>query len=210
MKTLLFCTAYADCPEAWNGRVRSWYEYYKTSTVVRDQILVIDDGSPCRPDFIPEDEFKTFHPHYGKHGVLLIPGWFRSFSYAGVYASDNGFDKIIHLESDAYLLSDRIIDCVNSIETGWHTVWCPRHGMPEPAIQVICRDQFVSFGHFFNVPYGTYAGVCVDKMLPYTHIHHEFIGDRYGEIMDEIPPGVDFCCQTSSNMINRYSEKALV
>ena len=210
MKTLLFCTAYADCPEAWNGRLKSWYEYYKTSTVKRDKILVIDDGSPCRPDFIPEDEFKTLHPHLGRHSAIIVPGWFRSFSQAGIYANDNKFDKIVHLESDAYLLSDRIIECVNSIETGWHAVWCSRHGMPEPAIQVICRDQFVSLGHFFNVPYGTYAASCIDGMLPYTHIHHEFVGDRYGEVGDVIPPGADFCCQTSPDMINRYREKALV
>ena len=209
MKTLLFCTAYADSQESWNGRVKSWYQYYKPSKVNRDQILVIDDGSPCRPDFISEEEFKTFQPHFGKLKGLILPGWFRSFSYAGVYAQDNKFEKIIHLESDAYLLTDRIIDFVNGIETGWHTMWCPRHGMPEPSIQIICKDQFVAFNHFFNVPYGTYAGVCIDGMLPYTQIHHEFVGDRYGEVGDEIPHGVDFCCQTSSNMINRYSEKPI-
>ena len=48
MKTLLFCTSYADSDDAWNGRYKSWYDYYVSGKVKYDKILMFDDGSPSR------------------------------------------------------------------------------------------------------------------------------------------------------------------
>lgn len=204
MKTLLFCTAYSDSEDTWNGRYKSWYNYYKTSQLRVSKLLIVDDGSPVKPDFLGENEYKRFDDRLGRFDVLNYPGWYRSFGYGISEGDRQNFDKIIHAESDAYLLSPRVIDFVNSIESGWHTFWSPRHGIPESAIQIICKDQFSEAKIVTNYVYSKYIGQCMDSILPYTNIHKNFIGDRYGETGDMIPDGVDFSCQTSSNMINSY------
>ena len=127
---------------------------------------------------------------------------------AAKYAQENGFDKIIHAESDAYLLSDKIIDFVNSLQGGWHTFWCTRHNLHESALQVICSDQIKAYRDFTDLPYDAYRNQLIDKILPYTGIHTIFQGDRYGEYLDTIPSTADFSCQTSVEMIKKWKEKA--
>jgi len=208
MKTLLFCTSYADSKTAWNGRYKSWYDYYSNSKVNHDQIVIFDDASPVEPDFCKEGEYFRFSPHLGRQAHLDYGGWYRSFAMAAKYAQENGFDKIIHAESDAYLLSDKIIDFVNSLNSGWHTFWCTRHNLHESALQVICSDQIKAYRDFTDKPYDVYRHQLIDKIFPYTGIHTIFQGDRYGEYLDRIPSTADFSCQTSVEMINGWKEKA--
>jgi hypothetical protein len=33
-------------------------------------------------------------------------------------------------------------------------------------------------------------------MFPYTEVHKDFIGDRYGDYLDYIPDKVDYACQS--------------
>ena len=204
MKTLLFCTAYADSPEIWENRYFPWYNYYANSNLRADNLLIIDDGSPTQPNFLSENEYYRFPDRLGRQAAHVYPGWYRSFSHGVLNGIDKGFDKIIHAESDAFILSDRIIDFVNSIDSGWHTFWCYCHNMHESAIQVICRDQFDPAKIFLNTPYSAYSGSCIDGILPYTNVHKNFAGDRYGEYLDEIPKHVDYACQTRPGWISKF------
>jgi len=207
MKTLLFCTTYATTKEQWDGRYKSWYDYYTSSKVHYDKLLMFDDGSPLRPDFCNSNNLYTFSEHLGKRSIINYDGWYRSFSTAIKYAKEAGFDKIVHCEADAYLLSDRIINLVNSASFGWHTFWCPKHNMQESAIQIICADQIESCIKFTSEPYDKYRNQAIDCLFPYTDVHQELIGDRYGEYgTDSIPDKADYSCQTSPNMLNNYKK----
>jgi len=206
VKTLLFCTSYADSQDGWNGRYKSWYDYYTSIKLQYNKILMFDDGSPALPTFCPHETIYTFPTHLGKRSIVDYDGWYRSFSTAIRYAKDNGFDKIVHCEADAYLLSSNIIDYVNCMNSGWHCFWCARHNMPESALQVICDDQFDSCIEFTSKPYDEYRNRPIDCLFPYTHIHREFMGDRYGEYCDAIPYGAHYSCQTSTNMINNWKK----
>ena len=206
MKTLLFCTSYATTPEEWNGRYKSWYDYYTSIKLNYDKMLMFDDGSPLMPKFCSSDTIHTFRTHLGKKSVLDYDGWYRSFSTAIRYAKENNFDKIVHCEADAYLLSNNIIDFVNCINSGWHCFWCPRHNMHESALQVICDDQFDSCIEFTNKPYDAYRGKAIDDLFPYTKIQTAFKGDRYGEYLTEIPHDAHYSCQTSTSMINNWKK----
>jgi len=205
MKTLLFCTSYSESENGWNDRYKSWYDYYVKSSIEHDKMLIFDDGSPLMPSFCPIETIYTFPTHLGKRTFMDYDGWYRSFGEAIKYAKRNGYDKIVHCEADAYLLSDRIIDFVNSIKTGWHCFWCPRHNMHESALQVICIDQIDSAINFTSKPYDFYRNQAIDCLFPYTEVHKSFIGDRYGENgTDSIPTGSDYSCQTSSNMLKKF------
>ena len=207
MNTLLFCTSYADSENAWNGRYKSWYDYYVLGKVKYDKMLMFDDGSPLVPSFCPPETIYTFDTHLGKQSVVDYDGWYRSFGTAIRYAKNNGFDKIVHCEADAYILSTRMFDFVNSITTGWHCFWSPKHNMPESALQVICTDQIDCCEQFTSKNYDEYRHKTIDCLFPYTDIHKFFVGDRYGEDSDLIDGNPDYSCQTSSNMINNWKQR---
>jgi hypothetical protein len=59
-----------------------------------------------------------------------------------------GFARIVHIESDAFLLSRRIVDRFNALDDGWTAFWFPAYGVPEPALQVIADDQFDAMASF--------------------------------------------------------------
>ena len=203
MKTLLFCTAYAESHEVWNDRYKTWYDYYKSSKIVHDKIMIFDDCSPIKPTWITKDNFYTFHTHLGRASGCDYEGWHRSFQAAIFYARDNGFTKIIHAESDAFFLSKKIIEFINSLNNGWHSLWCPRHNFPESALQIICPDKIEEAIKFMLRSYNDFRGNPIEGMFPYNS-HKEFIGDRYGEYLDYIPQNADYSMQTSSSMIGKY------
>ena len=210
MTTLIFCTSYADTPSLWHQRYRKWVDYFADSGLEFDQMLVVDDGSPILPqwtDFDVLTEFSAQRPkggrvlhHFsnnlGRQGILHYPGWYRSFGFAAQYAKAHQFTKVIHVESDAYLISPRIVDFINDRQTGWTTFWCPRWKFEESAIQVICQDQLEAFFQITQQDYASvYAGKLLDRMLPYTSVRKDFVGDRYAEGDGVIPPNVDYICQ---------------
>jgi hypothetical protein len=57
-------------------------------------------------------------------------------------ARHHGCRRIVHIESDAYVLSRRMQAFLASRTAGWTAMWCPRWSFAESAIQVICEDQF--------------------------------------------------------------------
>jgi hypothetical protein len=203
VKTLLFCTAYAESQKEWNDRYKTWYDYYKASDIKHDKIMMFDDCSPCRPEFLPEENFYTFSTHLGRKAICDYEGWHRSFYTAVIYAQNNGFDKIIHSESDSFFLSKKIIEFVNNIDSGWHSMWCARHGFPESCLQIICPDKIQDAMSFFERPYEMFKGNAIEGLIPYTP-HTEFMGDRYCEYTDVIPKDADFCSDTRAYMIENY------
>src|SRR5262249_26104319 len=128
-KTLVFCTSYCTSQTRWNARYRRWLDAIRQSGLIVDQILIVDDASEVLPDWpdlkiieendvlSPTGAITLFHftEHLGRRSITDFPGWYRSFGFAAVFAQVNGFEKVVHIESDAFLISDRIVNYVNSI-----------------------------------------------------------------------------------------------
>jgi len=211
LKTLLFCTSFSDSEYLWDNRYIKWLKFYNSISLNTDKILMIDDGSPIIPNIksveaIPcqdtnkeSDDFKNsilyFQNNFGRKGILDYPGWFRSFSFAAEYAKKFNYKKIIHIESDIFLMSDKIVNYINSLTSGWTSFPCRRHGFPESGIQIICEDQLDNFYNFCEKGYDEYRGLAIETILPFTSVQNEFIGDRYGEYLDAPPKNVDYCSQ---------------
>ena len=157
---------------------------------------MIDDGSPFLP---PTDIIKTvsdntplgsngdknliirFDNNLGRQSGADYPGWWRSFLHSVKVANELGVNKIIHIESDAYIMTPRLVNFINEIESGWNVLWSPRYRFPETAIQVICRDQFEIFEKFKgNHPDYSFPDIA-ERLLPFTAVHKQFKGDRYSD-----------------------------
>jgi hypothetical protein len=216
-RTLLFCTAYA-MPHLgkfynWDQRYTIWLKGIRSSNIHFDQILIVDDASPTVPEWSdvtvlgPGDPLQTqaelvfyrFDEHLGRRAVSDFPGWVRSFFFAAEFAEANGHEKILHLESDAFLISPRIQNWVNELRDGWTSLWCPRHRRPESGIQIIAGSAMQTYKDFASQPVEALAGAVIETTLPFTHVESGFIGDRYGEFQDYVPRQAEWCMQAVPN-----------
>lgn len=207
--TLVFCTCFAADLSVWETRYRRWIDAIRSSRLIYKQILIVDDGSPCRPDwpdvvFVAEGEqlpydaeiiVYRFNERLGRHSVRNYPGWYRSFCFGGSYANDIGAGKVIHLESDAFLISGRIQDFFNKFNDGWGAPYLARYGMPESAIQIVAGSAMARLSEFCQIPYRDRVEHDIENIIPFDIIFKDYIGDRYGEKQDYIPCSADWSVQ---------------
>ncbi len=209
LPTLLFCTSYIASEEAWRTRYGPWIDYYEKVPLRRDATYMFDDASPFRPsdarleieesltetpDF-SKVRFHRFADHLGRDGLWGHFGWWRSFIYSLDVARRSGLRRIVHVESDAYLLSPALVEHINGLDSGWTVLWCHRYNIPEPAIQIIAEDQYPAFQRVADTGVETLAQKLAELTLPFTHVERRFAGNRYGEMRNRIPGYADYACQ---------------
>ena len=213
-RTLVFCTAFAgrsDRPwDNWSVRYKRWLAAIRTSKLYFDQVLIVDDGSPSVPDWQdtvvlsllpaerPLEPVVIFHfpDNLGRPSVYDYPGWYRSFMFAATYARAYGFDKLIHIESDAFLITERIQLYCNEIADDWVTFFGPHHGYPETGLQIIAGKGLTQLNLISAIPYEEFKGRPIETLLPFTRVETKFVGDRYGEYLGYVPPEADWTMQT--------------
>lgn len=208
MRSLLFCASYANSLASWNHRWLRWANHHSTIGLEFDQILVVDDGSPVLPhwpdcevvhDLNYESSAKIVIYHYpdnlGCPEPFYYPGLFRSLSTGYSYAKQFGFDRVLNIESDAFILTNRLVDYVNSIDNDWLAMWDHHFDIPELGINVAAGAGLEVCCSTFEQPYETYQGKMLEAELPFTKIEKNFIGARYGEFLDRVPDDADYANQ---------------
>jgi hypothetical protein len=216
MRTLLFCTSWFDSKQRWHETYGRWLAHYTgdNAPLAYDHVLFIDDASPEAPDdprvqVINEGEWPEVLPpvalyrhnhRLGRPSLLDYPGWWRSFFCSLEVARRYGFRKIIHAESDAYVLSQRLADHINALDKEWTSMWCPRYVWPETAIQVICDDEYGELQAVHDAGFAALKGRAAEYELPFSNIETRWIGDRYGDYRDDIPADADYACQVRPDM----------
>lgn len=209
-KTLVFCTAHAGDETVWDGRYRRWLGAVAASGLRHDAALMIDDGSPALPDW-PDvqvlregEDLATsaprvlfhFEANLGRRGLFDFPGWHRSFRFAAAFAQANGFAKIVHVESDTFVVSQRLRHHIDALHDGWTAFWCPSHGFPEITLQVMAGAGLDAYRAFCaEVPHAALVGRPYEEGLPFTHVERGFVGDRYGERLPYVPVEADYVAQ---------------
>ena len=208
-KTLLFCTSFAANRHIWDTRYGAWLLALLRGSLQYDQMLMIDDASPVMPSWqgvnvvadAPDARADSkvaiyrFNTYFGRYENGVFPGWFRSFGFAGEYAERCGFDKILHIESDAFLITPRIHEYFNARTTGWTALWCPLHSLPESGLQMIAGRDIQDYRAFMSRPYEELRDNLIERLMPFTRVEKQFIGDRYGERGDTIPRDADYAMQ---------------
>jgi hypothetical protein len=213
-KTLVFCTSYSDNEAIWALRYRIWVEAIRSGEIAHDHLLLVDDGSPRLPSW-PDihvtnrlDEMVAqkpltlfrFERRLGRQACSVYPGWYRSFCLAARFAERNGFEKVVHIESDGFIITRRMQQYINELTNDWIAPSIQSHAMPESAIQVMAGSGFRSYVEFTRKPYSDFVGIEAENFLPFTRIETGFIGSRYGESMHHVPSDADFVTQTNPSM----------
>lgn len=202
MKTLLFAPLFLDEPGRMERNIR-WIEYYRDlkDQLGYDEILMVDNASTASQverfvKLAPEIEIINRVTRLKKVGECGYGYWYRAQALAAAYALARGYDKIIHIDTDAYVLTPRFCSFINSIETGWHTVWCDYWQFPEVNIQVIGKNSLESMLDFHSDAFlSFYPFGPAEKNMPFTDVHKQFHGDRYGEMGVNQQPYMDYYCQ---------------
>lgn len=200
MKTLLFCTAYFGQSI---DRYIDWVNYYKEK-LPDCEMLLVHDG-PIDVDlknklfleteyYINDNNLKEFETKL-LHQHPVFPSWWRSFMYA-LKKGKTSYDKIIHIESDAYIFSKRLLDYLDTANSGWISLYSKKHGLPESAIQIINKD---AFNRIDDMPEMWHFEKIAEFGIPFTKIEKSFIGDRYGEDNKLPRHSIDYACQWSLN-----------
>lgn len=112
-----------------------------------------------------------------------------------------GYKKIITIDSDAYILTDKLMNHMKRASSGWEAFWCRRHNFPTAEFHILCEDAFPIFQKFSSCPYEDHDGKLMETVLPFTHINHNFYCDRSGETRDPVMPGQDLYGQMPLDML---------
>lgn len=227
VKSFIFCTSFIQpgkrsaCTAKW----RKWISYYdrRKDLFGAERIVLIDDGTPLEhiklkvnfidadrplPDELPKGTVMfRFEKHLGRSSSFIFPGWWRSFTFSYQVAKKYSFRRIIHLESDAFVMSPRMARYIKSLCKGWTAFWCPRYNFPEAAIQVICGDAFQDMEAFYSdgkrfwsQEAAAFPPALPEHALPFTNINKKFVGDRYGDYRSTIPKRAAYATQTLLTM----------
>lgn len=210
-ETLLFCTSHVAGEPQWQQRYRRWLQHHAAIDWGDARIAMIDDASPWVPpareiachstQALPPQPASPlmlrFSEHLGRPTQGQYPGWWRSFLYSVIVAQHYGCRRIIHVESDTYVLTRRMVAFLRGRERGWTAFWCPRWGFPETCVQVICEDSFSAMHSMWNLGWLRYANQCAEHILPFTEVVRDPHGNRYGETRTRIPSFADFAAQVT-------------
>lgn len=207
MKTLLFTPSYLE-----KGRLDrnlKWLDYYNKlkGRLKFDEILLVDNASSKQNKDIlklkyPEVKLIECEVFIDRKPPHQYGYWYSAFGKAAKYALDNSFDKIVHLDSDVFIFSDRIVDYINNFQLGWVSQWCNIHNFPESTFQLIGSDQIKNmYEHMTRDFLAYYPQEMAETHIPFTYVEKRFIGDRFPEKgLIEQQSEWDFCGQCPLEM----------
>jgi len=222
LKTMLFATCYAGNDDDLT-RYRRYIDYYlpRLGQLGAQRIVLIDDGSDKelleqlgypvykigekRPELpktlLADVTIFSFEKNYGRPCLTIIPGWWRSFTFSAVLAVRYNLDKLIHIESDSYVLSDRMFEWIRENNKVWASPYTWKYWYAETAIQVVPRKKIPFLHDFWALGReywfkNTIANIqyIPELVLPIEYCEKHFKGDRWGEdwYKNQIPLDADY------------------
>lgn len=206
MKTILVTTCWLGNQE-YIDKTKKFINYYSElqgSNIHNDQILLLDNASPFKSvinmnDFYSEALIQRFHNHLPRTSILGYPYLWRAVYFFQELFKE--YDKIVYMDNDFFLTSDKAISLVNNFNSGYMSFYCNKHKFPETGIQVVTKDckeywDFVK-GLSEEEFIAKYTGKMMETHLPLTHIEKDLIGDRWSEYgIIEQDPKWDWSAQT--------------
>ena len=179
------------------SRYVTWLDYYKK--LFPDSCFVIVNDGPDLGHWNRMDTQVIYlEPRLGRVSHLNHAGLFRSLRHMCYWMSDT--IKMLWIEWDFYILSQRCIDWVCSISRGLVGAWCPQHNFPETSMIILCQDQYVNFYSFINQWATTPESVELERAMPFTEVKKDFIGNRYSDVGLVHPHNADYSAQTTKKV----------
>ena len=205
MKTLLFCTTDVRNQSAWQQRYLRWLNQHRASALSPDAIVMIDDHSPFQPPFfallradrigldaLPAEAMLRFGQRLGRPGSTAPESWYRALFASLNLALRYGFERIIHVESDSFMVSQRLSQYMLERSTGWTALRDPQASSAHGVIQVICRDAFQLIEELASKGPFAFRDQSAELTLPYTALEQQFTGEHRHQFDDASAANADY------------------
>lgn len=210
MKTVLYTGCYLDGEDALkNNRLERnirYVNYYSSMKELLgfDNIFMLDNGSSYGNaiNFLNQTHGVIFESleNIKSDGPNHYPYCWRALYYIQELI-EKGYEKIIMIDSDGFVVSRRLFNHIKNLRLGWNTVWCKRWEFPEASLQILCKDSFHLFKNFARIDYKRRFGNIMEIVLPFTHIFNEFNCDRFGETNAPFTSNIDYYGQAGPDFI---------
>jgi len=217
MKTTMFAPCYLG--EDRLERNIKWLNYYEPllSKLNVNNLYLIDNGSRLEDlellgGHVVTPEWTTIIPPTSRPYLTVVhfpdhiprsawdnyEYWWRAMDWGFNKIRDKfNYDKVIHIDTDVYILKQKVIDLINGLDTGWNAFWSKIYAFPETTFQVLCKDSFNLTEEYLNLEpeYSKYNGKVAEDIIPFTNVIKDLIGDRYGEQGLNQGPAMDYYAQ---------------
>lgn len=212
MKTILYSGCYLDGKDGLNNsrlqrNIRYVDYYYSIKNIIGfDDIFMLDNGSSYlkMTDFLGSINMEYFKiksvENIGEGEANQYPYCWRALYYIKNLIEE-GYEKIVVIDSDGFVVSKKLADYINNLSSGWNSFWCKRWDFPEASIHVLCKDAFNMFFNFIKIPYQNRVGSIMEITLPFTHIEEQFNCDRFGETNDPFTNDIDYYGQAGPEFV---------
>lgn len=191
-------------------RVLKFWKYYSK---IFPNIRIYNDG-PLEKEILDKlprklrESLYCFETHLGRSSIVKFEGWWRSFR-TGVLENTN-WNKIVWIETDCYVLSKNLFNYLDESNNGYISLYSKNYIFPDSSIQVINKDKYYLIEHTNSQP----PNDIIEKILPFTHIEKQFIGDRHEDYIWEEHIKIEeqdyFCqCATDLDIVKLYKESKL-
>lgn len=199
MRSFIFCTSCIRNNSQFHhvDRYNRWVNYYLPlmERLEADRLFLLDDGGldgktliPCIHDELPDElehpvNLFRFTEGLGRKTIADFPGWWRSFLFSMEIAIKYDYRKIIHIESDFFVVSSKLKRFIRETDQGWNSLYSHFHQFPETGIQIIGENVFPLFNDLkSSLQSSNYStNTVAEQLIPFTNIKKNFIGDRIGE-----------------------------
>ncbi len=214
MTTMLFTTCYLDgTDDSGSSRLQRNINYVNYYMKIREQIgfdefIMVDNGSS--PSLIDEFHAKTsraVHLMLREHlkrgpGPLDFPYIWRAINEEKSVLEEGKFDRVISIDSDGYILSQRLAHFIRNCNSGWETFWSHKYQWPTAELNILNQDAFPVFFEYAKTPWQDRIGKLMETTTPFTKINKDFICDRFGETREAPRPFMDFYGQCPVDISN--------
>lgn len=191
-------------------RNQKWLRYYKPllEKLNIEKIYLYDNMSDLSDVARLEDtnvHVTRFGEFLDRKSHLDYPYWWRAMRQAAVELTDGRFDKIIHIDTDVFIMKPEVIDYINNTNTGWVSFKDHFHGFPESTFFFVNKDSFGLFKDEMLKPISDRTGLVAEDILPFTHVETKFYGGRFSE-RDQLPDAtMYYYCQCPNEVdVNYY------
>lgn len=194
MKTVLFTACYLDGtyqgPNSRLERNIRYINYYRKlkAELGFDKFFMVDNGSSKENI---DAFFKTIGPsedimwlHYPKHyprgSTYDYPYLWRAL-WALKKPIREGYEKILSIDSDCYVLSNSLANHLKTNNMGWYALWSNKYDFAETACFVLNKDAFKSYFEYTKGDWMNKNLECMEKAIPFDYTLKNFNACRYGE-----------------------------
>lgn len=185
-------------------------EYYTQPKVMlalglqsnKDIWLVDNASDPVTSEYFVKTfgvSIKRYDKHYTRTAHLEYPYCWRGLYFCRDLFQEYDYDKIIHCNNDTYILTEKLANYIRDLPTNtWWYPNCKRHNFAECDLQVVGKDN-MAYWEMTGKPYLNYNGQAMEHIIQGVR-DMNWIGDRHGEFLGEIPKDADFSCQVRLTM----------